>query len=267
MQNRFSTYLLIMNRKTELLKNSSREPSSANDGAVPQQTHPKIVAAIPCYNTALYIADVVTKAKKYVDQVIVIDDGSSDATAELARTAGATVVKHKQNIGYGGAIKSCFIAAKRNNADILVIIDGDAQHDPTELPSVVKPALDGDADIVIGTRFSNVHNNIPRYRRFGIKVINFIYNLGASVKTSDAQSGFRAYTRKALDTIELTSNGMDVSVETLVIARRKGLRMKDVPITCKYHSASSTLPPMIHGVSVAWGVMKFRMSSCPNQKV
>jgi len=241
-------------------------PSDEHRSAM-EVKHPRIVVAIPCYNTAPFIADIVSKTSQYADEVIVIDDGSSDGTAEAARASGATIVCHGKNRGYGGSIKSCFTSARQNNADILVIIDGDAQHDPTEIPAVVKPVLDGVADIVIGTRFSDTHNNMPKYRSFGIKVINFIYNLGASTKTSDAQSGFRAYTRKALETIELTANGMDASVQTLIVARRKGLRMKDVPITCKYHSGSSTLNPIIHGIGVALGVMRFRISGCLIRKV
>jgi glycosyltransferase involved in cell wall biosynthesis len=257
--------MIIKNHEIERM---AQQPLPANEHRPAAGVkHPRIVVAIPCYNTAPFITDIAKKAKQYVDEVIVVDDGSSDDTAKLARTAGATVVSHEKNRGYGGAIRSCFTAAKRSNADILVIVDGDAQHDPTEIPSVVKPALDGVADIVIGTRFSDTHNNMPKYRSFGIKVINLIYNLGASAKTSDAQSGFRAYNAKALNIIEPTANGMDVSIQTLVIARRKGLRMKDVSITCKYHSGSSTLNPIIHGIGVAWGVMKFRISSCPNQKV
>jgi glycosyltransferase involved in cell wall biosynthesis len=257
--------MIIKDREMEGM---AQQPTPANEhGPAVEVKHPKIVVAIPCYNTAPFIADIVSRARQYADEVIVVDDGSSDGTAEAAKTAGATIVCHEKNRGYGGAIRSCFIAAKQNNAGILVIIDGDAQHDPCEIPSVVKPALDGVADIIIGTRFSNIHNNMPGYRRFGIKVINFIYNFDASTKTSDAQSGFRAYTKKALDTIEPTTNGMDISVQTLVIARRKGLVVTDVPITCKYHDASSTLNPIIHGIGVAWSTMKFRISSCPNQKV
>ena len=246
----------------------AQQPAPANEhGLAAEVKHPRIVVAIPCYNTAPFIADIVGKARQYADEVIVVDDGSSDGTAEVAKAAGASIVIHERNMGYGGSIRSCFSAARQNNADILVIIDGDAQHDPMEIPSVVKPALDGVADIVIGTRFSDIRNNMPGYRRFGIQVINLIYNLGVSVKTSDSQSGFRAYTRKALDTIEPTANGMDVSVQTLVAARRKGLRMKDVPITCKYHSASSTLHPIIHGIGVAWGVVRFRISGCLSRKM
>ena len=116
-----------------------------------QLTHPKIVAAIPCFNAEHFIADVVSKAKKYVDGVIVIDDGSHDGTAEVARAAGALVVNHGTNRGYGEAIKSCFETAKANAADVLVILDGDGQHKPDEIPLLLAPILKGEADLIIGS--------------------------------------------------------------------------------------------------------------------
>jgi len=113
----------------------------------------KVVAAIPCYNTERSIADVVAKTKKYVDEVIVIDDGSKDKTARVAKAAGAIVISHKTNKGYGGAIKSCFAAALAHGADVLVIIDGDGQLNPHEIPALLAPILNQEADLVIGSRF------------------------------------------------------------------------------------------------------------------
>ena len=118
-----------------------------------QETRPKVIAAIPCFNTEPFIADVVFKAKRYVDQVIVIDDGSHDNTAEAARAAGALVINHGANRGYGEAIKSCFEAAEANAAEILVILDGDGQHKPDEIPLLLAPILKGEADLIIGSRF------------------------------------------------------------------------------------------------------------------
>jgi glycosyltransferase involved in cell wall biosynthesis len=113
----------------------------------------KVVVAIPCFNTERFIGALVSKARKYVDHVIVINDGSHDATTEMARGAGASVLTHETNKGYGGSIKSCFNAAKANDADILVILDGDGQHNPDEIPRVLVPILNGEADLVIGSRF------------------------------------------------------------------------------------------------------------------
>lgn len=221
---------------------------------------PKVIAAIPAYNEAKYIGQVVQQTKKYVHQVIVVDDGSTDETAQVAKTAGATVIRHEINQNYGGAIKSCLKAAREHAADILVTLDGDGQHNATEIPLLIAPVIKGEADIVIGSRFLNGHNGIPRYRKFGINVITWLYNFGSPVKLSDAQSGFRAYNKKALESITyLQDNKMAISVETIVKARKVGLVMQEVPISCKYHAQSSTLNPVIHGLSVALATVKYRL--------
>ncbi|MBT9141262.1 MAG: Undecaprenyl-phosphate mannosyltransferase [Dehalococcoidia bacterium] len=130
-----------------------------------QKTPPKVVAAIPCFNTKPAIAGVVSKARRYVDQVIVIDDGSHDGTAEAARAAGAGVINHSVNKGYGEAIKSCFKAAKANAADVLVILDGDGQHNPDEIPNLLTPILKGEADLVIGSHFLQPNQSISQESR------------------------------------------------------------------------------------------------------
>ena len=164
----------------------------------------KIIAAIPAYNEGQFISQVVSETKQFVDDVVVIDDGSNDDTTE------------KANKGYGESIKSCFNAAKSNYADILVTLDGDSQHDPHDIPQVLDPILKGEADLVIGSRFlkqtlltrSIQQINIPRYRKFGIDVITFLYNFGSKVKVSDAQSGFRAYNENILNAFSPTEKGM-----------------------------------------------------------
>lgn len=229
-----------------------------------QQIHLKVVAVIPCYNTEYFISGVVSKARKYVDQVIVVNDGSHDGTAEAAKAAGALVINHGIRMGYGDAIKSCFEAAKANEADILVTLDGDGQHNPDELPQVLAPLLSGEADLVIGSRFLQLpqptqQTNMPRYRKFGINVITFLYNFGSRIKVSDSQSGFRAYSKKILDTISLTEKGMGISVEVILKARERGFSIKEVPISCTYHSKSSTINPVSHGLGVAFTVIKLRL--------
>ncbi|MDY6834423.1 MAG: glycosyltransferase family 2 protein [Chloroflexota bacterium] len=120
----------------------------------------KIVAAIPCFNEAQYIGEVVNRTKKHVNEVIVVDDGSNDSTSMAAGNAGAIVIRHNDNGGYGRAIRSCFKESLIINADALVTIDGDAQHDPDDIPRVLAPVLNGEADLVIGSRFlSNSDGN------------------------------------------------------------------------------------------------------------
>jgi len=227
----------------------------------PQSIKPKVIAAIPCYNEERFIGEVVLKAKKHVDQVIVIDDGSRDGTSQAARAAGALVVIHGVNKGYGESVKSCFEAAKANHADVLVIFDGDGQHNPEELPRALAPVLNGGADMVIGSRFLGGGGSMPRYRKFGIDVITWLFNMGSKVRVSDAQSGFRAYGRRVLDSIPLAEKGMGISVEVLIKARGKGFTIQEVPISCSYHPNSSTLNPVRHGLSVALTVVKLRSKS------
>ena len=212
----------------------------------------KIIATIPAYNEEIAIGSVVLKARKYADEVIVIDDGSTDATAEIAGVAGATVIKHEENRGYGAALQSCFETARGLDADILVILDGDGQHNPSDIPAVIAPVLRGEADIAIGSRFldASSRKKVPRYREFGIKVITFFTNLFSKEKVSDAQSGFRAYSKKAIYTLNIGGNDMSASAEILLEASPQNLKIKEVPIHVNYNVQGSTLNPFSHGLGV-----------------
>ena len=232
----------------------------------PLNRTPKVIAAIPAYNEERFIGSVVLVAKKYVSQVIVVDDGSTDNTRQAASASGALVLSHGENKGYGEAIRHCFETAKENGVDVLVTLDGDSQHDPAEIPILVAPILKGEANLVIGSRFlksvqGTRQTNMPRYRKFGIAIITGLFNIGSKVRVSDAQSGFRAYSRRILDTVSLTEKGMGVSVEVIVKAREKGLIIQEVPISCSYHSRSSTLNPVYHGLAVTLAVVKLRSKS------
>jgi glycosyltransferase involved in cell wall biosynthesis len=220
----------------------------------------KIIAAIPCLNEGRFISDIVARARKHADTVIVIDDGSTDNTAEAARLAGASVIRHKARRGVGVAVRVAFEAAKTYDADALITLDGDGQHDPDEIPRVLAPILNNEADLVIGSRFlpANVIE-IPRYRKFGIDVITWLYNFGSKKKVSDSQSGFRAHSRRLLEAMKITENGFGYSVQVLIQARKKGFLVKEVPISCIYHSEGSSLNPVIHGLGVALAVIKLRL--------
>jgi glycosyltransferase involved in cell wall biosynthesis len=216
------------------------------------------VAAIPCYNEANYIADIVRRTAAHVGAVVVVDDGSTDGTAKAARTAGAEVRRHETNQGPGAAARTCLEAGRELGADVLVTLDGDGQHDPSEIPDVIGPVLAGEADMVIGSRFLGGYNNVARYRKFGINVITFLYNVGSGKKITDGQSCFRAYSRRALDTLRIHEDGFGFSVETLVQARKAGLRIDESSISCIYHEESHSMNPVLHGVGVALMVVKHR---------
>jgi glycosyltransferase involved in cell wall biosynthesis len=219
----------------------------------------KVIAAIPAYNEAKHIANTVYDTKRYADKVIVVDDGSIDNTGRLAKEAGARVVVHKANRGYGGAVQTCLATAMQLKADIVVTLDGDGQHAPSDIDNIIAPIRRQEADIVVGSRFLNDHNKIPFYRKAGICVITWLYNVGSAVRVSDAQSGFRAYSRKALhQLLPLKENGMSISIEILIKARQLGLQVCEVPITCLYHGDGSTLNPVAHGIGVALSTIRQR---------
>ncbi len=223
----------------------------------------RITAAIPCFNTELSIGNVIRRVKKYVDHVVVVDDGSHDGTARAARDSGATVKSHQKNRGYGGAIMSCFQAAKEYSADILVILDGDGQHNPDETPKLLAPVLNGEADLVIGSRFLHPakQTSVPRYRAFGIGVITRLFNFGARTKVSDAQSGYRIYSKKVFDNLLLAEQGMGVSIEILEKAVKRGARIKEVPITCSYSPSKLNREAIKHGFTVALSVIRIRLKN------
>jgi len=213
------------------------------------QNKPKIIAAIPCFNEERCIGSVVLKTKKFVSSVIVIDDGSTDATAEVAEAAGASVHQHDRNRGYGAAIRSALEKGKQLGADVLVIVDGDGQHDPKDIPKLVKPLIDGEADVVIGSRFLGQGKKPPFYRRVGQRVLTTVTNVGSGQKVSDSQSGFRAYSAKALKELNLTENGMSASSEMQFAISKAGLKVAEVPIGVSYVDKEKR-SPIAHGLSV-----------------
>ena len=225
----------------------------------------KVIAGIPAYNQANNIGEVIRKASKYVDEVIVADDGSVDNTAQVAEAAGAIVIKSEFNQGAGQATKTCFRIAKERNADVLVTLDSDGQHNAEEIPRFLAPVIERGADLVIGSRFLDDNYSIPRYRRFGINIITSLFNIASEVKVSDSQSCYRAYSRKALGCLNITEKGFAFSIELLVQACRKGLEIREVPISCIYHSESHTRNPVVHGVEVALSVVRLRLKDFRNK--
>ena len=219
-----------------------------------------IVVAIPCYNEEKFIGDIVAKSLKYADHVVVIDDGSTDKTAEIAEKAGAMVKRHGRQIGPGAAVRTCFEVSKELGCDILVTIDGDAQHDPDEIPAVIQPIIENNMDLVIGSRFLR-HYSIKEYRKLGIDLLTWLFNFGRRDKLTDAQCCFRAHGKQLIDTIKITDSGFGYSIEVLEFARRHGSRIAEVPVSCIYHSESSTINPLIHGFQVACSVFRHRFKT------
>lgn len=188
---------------------------------------------IPAYNEEKTIAEVIRRAKKHSAKVIVIDDASSDNTPKIATKEGAKVYRHAVNRGLGGALGTGFKAALIENTEIMITLDADCQHDPEDIPKLIKPITDGQADVVIGSRFLT-RQDIPTLRRLYNGIGNIITFALFGVKTTDSQSGFRAFNKKAIGLIDIKTNRMEVSSEIIKEIGLRKLRMKEVPITAIY---------------------------------
>ena len=202
-----------------------------------------IIVALPAYNEELYIGDIVTKVKNYADEVIVVNDGSVDRTAVIARQAGATIVSHNVNMGYGATIQGILTEARKRVFDAFVIIDADNQHAPSDIPNLVKPILNG-YDLVIGKRN---HRDISPFRNLGGFVLSIATRILSGQNIEDSQSGFRVYSMKAVAGITPKENGMAISSEIVSEATKHHLKITEVPISIRYTKDSSTHNPVVQG--------------------
>ncbi|MBI3242597.1 MAG: glycosyltransferase family 2 protein [Chloroflexi bacterium] len=221
---------------------------AANKSILPAN-HPRVVTLIPAFNEERFIGDMVLKAGDFADVVIVVDDGSSDATAEIARAAGAIVVRHERNQGKGAALNTGFRKARELEPAVVVTIDGDGQHLPEEMPKVAAPVFKGEADIVIGSRYLEKRNEVPLIRILGHLLFNFLTNAVSGTSITDSQSGFRAFSPRALQTISFQSSGFAVESEMQFLARDYDLRLGEVPITVRYQGRPKR-NVFIHGLAV-----------------
>jgi glycosyltransferase involved in cell wall biosynthesis len=217
---------------------------------------PFVIACVPAFNEERTIGGVVVRALGQVDRVVVCDDGSVDLTNEIAGRLGAVVVRHGSNMGYGSSLRTLFREALGMGADVIVTLDGDGQHDPREIPKLVGRLGKGDVDIVVGSRFLEGGGSMaPGWRKAGIKLISRLAS-NSGFEVSDAQSGFRAYSRRALESLSLTEEGMGVSTEILLKAEENGLRIAEVPVHVNYDEGSSTHNPIIQGFDVILSTVK-----------
>ncbi len=214
------------------------------------------LVCIPAYNEEEHIQDVIKKSLSHVDRVIVCDDGSTDNTAKIAKDAGAVVISQK-NQGYGAAIATLFEYARRENSQIMITLDGDGQHDPDQIPLLINAITTHNVNVAIGSRFLDDTTKSSGYRKTGIKIITFASNYGTNFKVTDSQSGFRAYSKDAIDVIHPTEHGMSVSTEILLKISNKGLSLAEVPITISYNGDTSEQHSVPHGISVLMNTLKY----------
>lgn len=240
--------------------------SAILDNIIPNISGETIIALIPAYNEGLTIDYVVKAVKKHVDRVIVVDDGSRDDTKNLALDAGASVVSHQCNLGKGSAVKTGLLEALRYNPDIVVMLDGDGQHNPDEIPRLLESLKSYEFDAVVGTRcHKNSRTNAPSYRRLGLRVLHLVNSLVLKNGITDTQSGFRAFRREAvlklLDTNEI---GYNVEMEQIKILTDKGVGITEVPISVNYKVPfPSKKNPFKHGLGVLLYMLELVLEKRP----
>jgi len=243
---------------SERLEQNSPKSGERNEGSRDSDLF-TVMVGIPCYNEEVAIGSLVARASQYADRVAVLDDGSTDKTAEIARLIGADVLVHSANCGKGVALRDLFKYAARCGVDILVILDGDGQHNPDDIPKLVQPLMLDEADVVNGSRYlSGDRGKTPRYRRFGQVVLDLITRLGFSrdVNVTDTQSGFRAFSMKAARTFQFNTDQLAIDSEMLMDAAKAGLRIKEVDISVRYDVGHSSAHPVAHGIQVLAGVLR-----------
>ncbi len=210
-----------------------------------------ITAILPAFNEEVSIGSIILHTRQHADHVIVVDDGSADRTAEVARLAGAEVIRHPRNLGKGAALKTGFNVASKNGTNVIVTLDADGQHDPEEIPKLVAPILNGEADMVNGSRYMNGNGrNTPIYRRIGQNVLDKATNLNSGLHITDTQSGFRAFSANILPAFRFRDCGFGIESEMLADAAKAGIRVKEMRIGVRYDVDCSTENPVSHGVKV-----------------
>src|SRR5256712_3007280 len=218
---------------------------------VPPKSKPlSVLAAIPAFNEGTTIGSVVLRTKQYAEEVVVIDDGSRDDTAEIAALAGAHVIQHARNLGKGTAIRTAWLFARERHPEALVLLDGDHQHDPKDIPRIVDPILAGKADVVLGVRWGKTPG-MPAYRRIGKRALD--YATAAATKKgmlTDSQCGFRVFSRRALESLEPSESGISIESQILLEAQERNLRIEEVSIESRYDLDGSTYGPAKHGMEV-----------------
>ena len=218
----------------------------------------KITVGVPAFNEEKNIAQIIKNLKNIAHTVIVCNDGSSDDTGKIAENLGAIVINHPHNLGYGGAIRSLFLKARELDCEMLVTLDSDGQHRIEDILPVSEPIIKNQADLVVGSRFlTGNQENIPKYRKAGIKMITKLANVSLDESVTDSQSGFRAYGKKILSEITPLEKGMGVSNEILIKSNKKGFKISEVPIIVSYEGDTSTQNPISHGASVIMSTLKF----------
>lgn len=204
----------------------------------------RVAAVIPAYNVQDTVKKVVEGVKDLVDEVIVVNDASSDKTAHILASLGVTVIRHKKNMGLGGALRDGFKEALRRGCDIVITLDSDGQHDPSDLKRLLERLKTNQVDVIIGSRLVNHsdRSNFPRHRLYGNRILTWLTNLVIGRKvTTDSQSGYRVLKKEVLEQANLTGKRMEIASEIVYEAAARGFKIDEVAIKPTYDKEKSNV--------------------------
>lgn len=229
---------------------------------------PKVVVVMPAFNAArtlrLTYSDVPAGA---ADKIILVDDGSSDETLEIARSLGLEVFIHNRNYGYGANQKTCYREALRLGADIVVMLHPDYQYDPTLLPNMTHPIREGRADVVLGSRLMNdspVNYGMPWWKFAGNRFLTMLENRVFGLRLSEYHTGYRAYSRQALESVNFNMNSDVFIFDQEIVAQfvNGGLHIVETPVPTRYFreaSSISFIDSAEYGLSILWVLLRFML--------
>jgi len=229
---------------------------------------PKVVVVMPAYNAAKTLRMTYAELPRdVVDLVILVDDGSSDETARIARELGLELFVHNRNYGYGANQKTCYREALRAGADIIVMVHPDYQYDPTLLPKIIDPILNGEADVVLGSRLLGGHpmsQGMPWWKYISNRFLTGLENLVFGLRLAEFHTGYRAYTREALESVHSEMNSDNFIFDQEIIAQfvEVGARIAEVPVPTRYFpqaSSASFFQSSIYGLSILWLLCRYWM--------
>ena len=204
----------------------------------------KTCAIIPAYNESRTISDVVSGAKRFVECVLVVDDGSADKTGDIAESAGAAVLRHAENQGKGAALRDGFQWAGEKNFDAVIILDGDGQHDTEEIPKFLKAAENPEIQLIVGNRMGDV-SRMPLVRQLTNRFMSFILSVLIGQRVPDSQNGYRLLKLKFLKDLKFSTANFEIESEMLVRACERGAKIASVPVKTIYAGEVSFINPVV----------------------
>jgi glycosyltransferase involved in cell wall biosynthesis len=235
-------------------------------GKRPIGRNAKVVVVMPALNAAHTLAETVSGIPhEWVDEIILVDDSSSDDTVELARSLPIRLIWHPHRVGYGGNQKTCYLEALQRGADAVVMLHPDGQYEPEIIPKMLTPILEGRADMVLGSRFAEPGaaraGGMPLYKYVANRVLTWIENRVLHTRFSELHTGYRAYSRELLLTVPFLRNSLDFSFdsELLMQASHFGFRIAEVPARTRYFEDASSVGPgtsIVYGVKTLWAALR-----------